>query len=154
MAAKNHAVWVYPIAMGACNGCDQQILALNAPAYQLRSMGISFVNSPRHADIVLLTGVLTKRMRSIVERTLEAVPSPHALVAVGDCAIHGGVFADNPQIFANASDILNVNIEIAGDPPTPDQIIAAIVEAARQLDEADKPANTAESTQDEEDSTK
>ncbi len=135
--ARHHAVWIMPLNMGSCNGCDQQIQAMLAPRYQLNQRGITFATSPRHADIILLTGTLTRRSQEPVKRILAQVPDPHALIAVGDCALHGGVFADSPEIIAHAADELAVNVEIAGNPPTPQQIVLAIEEAARLLDSAE-----------------
>ncbi len=134
---RHHAVWCLPLNMGSCNGCDQQMLALLAPRYELGRRGISFATSPRHADIVLLTGTLTLRSLEPVRRVLAQVPDPHALIAIGDCALNGGVFAGSPQIVPNAATELGVNIEISGNPPTPTQILLAIEEAARLLDEAE-----------------
>ncbi len=136
---QHHAVWIMSMNMGSCNGCDQQIQAMLAPRYQLGRRGITFAASPRHADIILLTGTLTRRSLEPVKRVLAQVPDPHALIAVGDCVLNGSVFADSPEIIANAADALAVNVEIAGNPPTPSQIVLAIEEAARLLDSADEP---------------
>ena len=134
---RHHAVWIMSLNMGSCNGCDQQVQAMLAPRYQITRRGITFASSPRHADIILLTGTLTRRSLEPVRRVLAQVPDPHALIAVGDCALNGGVFAASPEIIANAADELAVNVEIAGNPPTPAQIVLAIEEAARLLDSAD-----------------
>ena len=146
--ARHHAVWIMSLNMGSCNGCDQQIMSMLAPRYQLSRRGITFATSPRHADIILLTGTLTRRSQEPVKRVLAQVPDPHALIAVGDCALHGGVFADSPEIIANAADSLSVNVEIAGNPPTPAQIVLAIEEAARLLDSAEA-GETEEAAEDE-----
>ncbi len=132
--ARRHAVWCITLNMGSCNGCDQQIQALLAPRYQLGKRGVTFAASPRHADIVLLTGVLTRRSLDPVRRVLAQVPDPHAVIAVGDCVIDGSVFAGSPEIIPDVADLLGVNVEIAGNPPTPAQILRAIEEATRLLD--------------------
>jgi membrane-bound hydrogenase subunit mbhJ len=150
--ARHHAVWIMSLNMGSCSGCDQQIQAMLAPRYQLSRRGITFATSPRHADVILLTGTLTRRSLEPVKRILAQVPDPHALIAVGDCALHGGVFADSPEIIANAADALAVNVEIAGNPPTPAQIVLAIEEAARLLDSAEA-GETAEEAEAEEETT-
>jgi len=132
--ARQHAVWCISLNMGSCNGCDQQIQALLAPRYQLGRRGVTFAASPRHADIVLLTGVLTHRSLEPVRRVLAQIPDPHAIIAVGDCVIDGSVFAGSPEIIPDVADLLGVNVEIAGNPPTPSQILRAIEEASRLLD--------------------
>ncbi len=132
-----HAAWVYTINMGGGNEGDQQVQALFAPRYQLARRGISFATSPRHANVVLLTGTLTRRALAAVQATLATVPDPRALVAIGDSALTGGVFADSAEVVANAAELLGVNIEVFGDPPTPVQIVRAIEEAARLLDAAE-----------------
>jgi membrane-bound hydrogenase subunit mbhJ len=137
LTGRHHAVWCMTLNMGSCNGCDQQIVSLLAPRYALQRRGISFATSPRHADIILLTGTLTRQSADAVRRVLAQVPDPHALIAVGDCAIDGGPFAASELIVPNAAEELGVNIEIAGNPPTPSQILQAIEEAARLLDSAE-----------------
>ena len=135
--SHQYAAWVYTINMGGGNEGDQQVQALFAPRYQIARRGISFATSPRHANVVLLTGTLTRRALAAVQATLATVPDPRALVAIGDTALTGGVFADGTEVVADAADLLGVNIEVFGDPPTPVQIVRAIEEAARLLDAAE-----------------
>src|SRR5881394_1390378 len=78
---------------GSCNGCELEIHALNNPLYDLERVGLRFVASPRHADVLLVTGVVTRNMREALERTYAAVPAPKWVVAIGDCALNGGLFA-------------------------------------------------------------
>ena len=145
--SRQHAVWIISLNIGSCNGCDQQIQALLAPRYQLARRGITYATSPRHADIILLAGALTQRTLEPVRRVIAQVPDPHAIIAVGDCVLNGSVFAGSPHIIPNAADLLGVNVEIAGNPPTPTQILRAIEEAARLLDAVDATStNTAETT--------
>lgn len=151
--SRHHAVWCITLNMGSCNACDQQVQGLFAPRYQLARRGVSFAASPRHADIVLLTGTLTARSIEPVQRVLAQVPDPHAVIAVGDCALNGGVFAGSSEIVANAADLLGVNVEIAGNPPTPAQILLAIEEAARLLDNAETAVEEDEAVDDELDDT-
>jgi membrane-bound hydrogenase subunit mbhJ len=148
---RHHAVWVLPLNMGSCNGCEQQIQAMLAPRYKLARWGISFATSPRHADIVLLTGALTARSLEPIQQVLSLVPDPHALIAVGDCAINGGIFAESDQVVANAADVLGVNIEITGSPPAPSEIIQAIVKAAELLDDPASDVEVIEETEEEAD---
>jgi len=133
-----HAVWVLPLNMGSCNGCDQQIMAMLAPRYELQRRGITLATSPRHADIILLTGTLTKRSLEAIQRVLAQVPDPHAVIAVGDCVLNGSVFRGSPELIPDAADLLGVNVEIAGNPPSPSEIILAIEEAAQLLDSAEE----------------
>ena len=140
--ARQHGVWIVSLNIGSCNGCDQMIQALLAPRYQLARRGITYATSPRHADIILLAGALTQRTLEPVQRVIAQVPDPHAIIAVGDCVLNGSVFAGSPEIIPNAADLLGVNVEIAGNPPTPVQILQAIEEAARLLDAVDVGSTT------------
>lgn len=126
---------VYTVQMGGCAACGQSVAALRAPAYatKLAAQGVSFVQSPRHADIVVLTGTLTTTGLDALRTLLSGVPEPHALVAVGDCAITGGVFEDSPELVPSPAEALDVHVEIAGDPPAPEAILAALAEAATLL---------------------
>jgi membrane-bound hydrogenase subunit mbhJ len=135
----NHAVWFLSLNMGSCNGCDQQIMGMLAPRYRLKQRGITLASSPRHADIIILTGILTQQSLEPIERILLQAPDPCVIVAVGDCAINGGIFANSPTIVRDAAERLGVNVEIAGCPPSPGEIIQAIEEAAKQLDSLDEP---------------
>jgi Ni,Fe-hydrogenase III small subunit len=120
---------------GGCGGCAQQIAALQAPRYaaELRGQGISLARSPRHADVILITGALTEVARAPIRQLLDGVPQPRALVAVGNCAIDGCVFHGSPVLSDSAAEALDVNVEIAGCPPSPRQIMDAIREAAQLL---------------------
>ena len=146
--SRQYAAWVYTVNMGGGNEGDQQVQALFAPRYQLARRGISFATSPRHANVVLLTGTLTRRALVAVQATLATVPDPRALVAVGDAALTGGIFADSAEVVPDAAELLGVNIEVFGDPATPVQILNAIEEAARLLDGAE--SGTEEDETDEE----
>ena len=132
---RRAALWVLPIETGGCGACAQSIAALRSPGFApaLGAEGIAFASSPRHADVLLIAGPLSAAARDAVRRVVEAVPLPRALVAVGDCAIDGCVFAGSPYIAASVAEDLDVNVEIAGCPPSPDAILAAIGEAARLL---------------------
>lgn len=132
---RRAALWVLPIETGGCGACAQSIAALRSPGFApaLGAEGIAFATSPRHADVLLVAGPLSAAARDAVRRVVEAAPLPRALVAVGDCAIDGCVFAGSPQITASVAEDLDVNVEIAGCPPSPDAILAAIGEAARLL---------------------
>lgn len=152
---RRRNVWVLAADSG-CGACAQTIQALQAPRYAalLHAHGIRFARSPRHADVVLLTGGLSERARGPLGRMLAAVPEPRALVAVGDCAISGCVFRGSPTLTANPAEALDVNVEIAGCPPAPAAILEAIVAAsdllthapAQQSEESDSSAGHDDNT--------
>ena len=128
-------MWALPLDSGGCGACMQQIYALLGPTYagELRSRGIAFALSPRHADVVLVAGPLTQIAREPVTRLLESVPQPRALVAVGDCAIDGCAFRGSSLIAESAAEELDVNVEIGGCPPSPNAILDAITKASQVL---------------------
>ncbi|HEX7053566.1 MAG TPA: NADH-quinone oxidoreductase subunit NuoB [Burkholderiales bacterium] len=104
---------------GSCNGCELEIHALNNVFYDLERFGIRFVASPRHADVLLVTGPVTRHMREALERTYAATPDPKWVVAVGDCARNGGVFAGSAACVGSVSAVVPVDLHIPGCPPTP-----------------------------------
>ena len=138
--AKRALVWALPVAAGGCGACAQSVLALHAPRYaaELRAKGVSFAGSPRHADVVLITGPVTTASLDGLRDYIESVPQPRALIAVGDCAIDGGVFRGSPDLVPSLAEALDVHVEIAGCPPAPSAVLAAIVEAAELLAGADE----------------
>jgi Ni,Fe-hydrogenase III small subunit len=107
------------IDAGSCNGCELEIHALSNAFYDLERFGLRFVASPRHADILLVTGPVTKNMREALERTYQATPSPKWVVAVGACALDGGLFAGGYASLGGVSGVLPVDLYIPGCPPTP-----------------------------------
>jgi Ni,Fe-hydrogenase III small subunit len=124
------------VPAGGCSACAQSALALLAPRYSgvLAERGIRFTHSPRHADVILVTGTVTGDSLDALRRYLGGAPQPRALVAVGDCAIDGGVFAGAAHLVQSPAEALDVNVEIAGCPPSPESILAAISEAVQLLD--------------------
>ena len=104
---------------GSCNGCELEIQALSNVLYDLERFGLRFVASPRHADVLLVTGPVTANMREALERTYQATPDPKWVVAVGDCARNGGVFAGSPACVGGVSSLLPVDLHIPGCPPSP-----------------------------------
>lgn len=104
---------------GSCNGCELEMHALNNAFYDLERFGLRFVASPRHADVLMITGPVTCNMREAVERTYAATPNPKWVVALGDCACSGGVFAGSPACAGAAHDVLPVDLHIPGCPPSP-----------------------------------
>jgi Ni,Fe-hydrogenase III small subunit len=112
---------------GSCNGCELEINALNNAFYDLERFGFRFVASPRHADVLLVTGPVTKNMREALERTYQATPHPKWVVAVGDCGINGGVFAGSYACTGGVSDVLPVDIRVTGCPPSPEMLLRALL---------------------------
>jgi Ni,Fe-hydrogenase III small subunit len=112
---------------GSCNGCELEIHALNNAFYDLERFGLKFVASPRHADVLFVTGPVTKNMREALERTNNATPSPKWIVAVGDCAIGGGMFAESYAVAGGVSTVLPVDLKIRGCPPRPKELLAGLL---------------------------
>jgi Ni,Fe-hydrogenase III small subunit len=112
---------------GSCNGCELEIHALNNAFYDLDRFGLRFVASPRHADVLLVTGPVTRNMREPLERTWRATPGPKWVVAVGDCAAGCGVFAGSPACVGSVSNVLPVDLTIPGCPPTPTQLLQGLL---------------------------
>jgi len=112
---------------GSCNGCELEIHALANAFYDLERFGLRFVASPRHADVLLVTGPVTKNMREALERTYAATPDPKWVVAVGDCALDGGIFAGSYACVGGVADALPVDIHIRGCPPTPTALLRGIL---------------------------
>jgi Ni,Fe-hydrogenase III small subunit len=108
---------------GSCNGCELEIHALSNAFYDLERFGLRFVASPRHADVLMVTGPVTKNMREALERTYNATPNPKWVVAVGDCAINCGVFADSYACSGPVSAVIPVDVSIPGCPPAPLDIL-------------------------------
>jgi len=112
---------------GSCNGCELEIHALNNAFYDLERFGFRFVASPRHADVLLVTGPVTKNMREALERTYRATPDPKWVVAVGDCAFDGGIFAGSYAVVGGVSNVIPVDLHIGGCPPSPNQLLQGLL---------------------------
>jgi len=112
---------------GSCNGCELEIHALNNAFYDLERFGLRFVASPRHADVLLVTGPVTKNMREALERTWRATPDPKWVVAVGDCARDGGVFAGSYAVEGGVSAVVPVDLHIKGCPPRPVDLLRGLL---------------------------
>jgi Ni,Fe-hydrogenase III small subunit len=115
------------IDAGSCNGCELEIIALNNAFYDLERYGLRFVASPRHADVLLVTGPVTKNMREALERTYRATPDPKWVVALGDCAVDGGLFAGSHACIGAVDTVIPVDIHIRGCPPSPRKILAGLL---------------------------
>jgi len=112
---------------GSCNGCELEIHALNNVLYDLERFGLRFVASPRHADVLFVTGPVTVNMREALERTYRATPDPKWVVAVGDCARNGGVFAGSSACVGGVSAVLPVDLHIPGCPPSPTALLGGLL---------------------------
>ena len=112
---------------GSCNACELELNALSNPYYDLERFGLRFVASPRHADVLLVTGPVTKNMREALLRTYDAMPAPKWVVAVGDCAACGGLYADGYACERGADAVLPVNLRIVGCPPSPNQLLEGLL---------------------------
>jgi Ni,Fe-hydrogenase III small subunit len=112
---------------GSCNGCELEIHALNNAFYDLERFGLRFVASPRHADILMVTGPVTKNMREALERTYNATPDPKWVVAIGDCAADGGLFSGSYAVVGGVGRVVPVDLHIHGCPPRPDQLLAGLL---------------------------
>jgi Ni,Fe-hydrogenase III small subunit len=111
---------------GSCNGCELEIHALNNAIYDLERFGLRFVASPRHADVLLVTGPVTKNMREALLRTYAATPDPKWVVAVGDCAANGGLFAGSYAVEGGLSRLVPVDLHIPGCPPEPEALLQGL----------------------------
>jgi len=112
---------------GSCNGCELEIHALNNAFYDLERFGLHFVASPRHADVLLVTGPVTRNMREALERTYNATPDPKWVVAVGDCAVDGGIFSGSYAVIGGVSGVVPVDLHIRGCPPCPTQLLKGLL---------------------------
>jgi Ni,Fe-hydrogenase III small subunit len=112
---------------GSCNGCELEIHALNNAFYDLERFGLRFVASPRHADVLLVTGPATKNMREALERTHAATPDPKWVVAVGDCAANGGIFAGSYAVEGGVGKVVPVDLHIGGCPPDPIALLKGLL---------------------------
>lgn len=125
------ALCIRQVDAGSCNGCELEIQALNNPYYNLEGAGIKFVASPRHADLLLVTGPVSVNMEEALKRTLDAVPDPKLVVAVGDCGACGGVFGKSYASRGAVANVIPVHHTITGCPPSPVAIMEGILQVVR-----------------------
>jgi Ni,Fe-hydrogenase III small subunit len=126
------ALAIRQVDAGSCNGCELEIHALNNPYYNLEGLGIRFVASPRHADMLLVTGPVSRNMEMALRRTYDATPEPRLVVAVGDCGCNGGLFGESYATCGAVSNVLPVDVTVPGCPPPPIEIMRAILSAVRR----------------------
>jgi Ni,Fe-hydrogenase III small subunit len=127
-----HSLSIRQIDAGSCNGCELEIHALNNAFYDIERFGIRFVASPRHADVLLVTGPVTRNMRQALELTWRATPDPKWVVAVGDCGADGGIFATSSAVVGGVAAVVPVDLTIRGCPPSPTQLLAGLLSLFKQ----------------------
>jgi Ni,Fe-hydrogenase III small subunit len=123
------ALAIRHVDAGSCNGCELEIHATNSPYYNLERLGIKFVASPRHADMLLVTGPVSRHMEEALLRTYEATPEPKLVVAVGDCGCTGGIFGESYASCGRVANVIPVDVAVPGCPPTPVAIMQGILTA-------------------------
>jgi Ni,Fe-hydrogenase III small subunit len=115
------------VDVGSCNACELEAAALSNPFYDVERFGVHFVASPRHADVLLVTGPVTRQMRTALLQTYEATPEPRIVIACGDCALNCGVFAGSHAVIGPVDSVIPVDVRIKGCPPTPMTLIRALL---------------------------
>ncbi len=123
------ALSIRQVDAGSCNGCELEIHALNNPYYNIEGLGIRFVASPRHADMLLVTGPVSRNMEMALRRTYDATPEPKLVVAIGDCGCTGGIFGESYASCGRVSNVIPVDLAVPGCPPAPIEILRGILTA-------------------------
>ena len=126
------ALTIREVDTGSCNGCELEINALGNPYYNLEGVGIRFVASPRHADLLLVTGPVSRHMEVALRRTFEAAPEPKLVVAIGDCGCTGGIFGEGYASLGPVSNVIPVDVAVPGCPPPPIEILRGILTAVQR----------------------
>jgi len=135
LSSFKRALWVFHIATGSCNGCDIEIVAALTPRYDVERFGIKLVGTPRHADVLLVTGPVTRPMAERLKRVYEQTPDPKAVVVVGGCGSTSGVFYDSYNVVGPVDKIVPVTAYVPGCPPRPEAIIHGVVTAVAKLEQ-------------------
>jgi Ni,Fe-hydrogenase III small subunit len=126
------ALAIREVDAGSCNGCELEIHALNNPYYNIEGLGIRFVASPRHADLLLVTGPVSRHMQEALRRTYDATPEPRLVVAVGECGCNGGIFGQSYASCGAVSQVIPVDVSVPGCPPPPIEILRGILAAVKR----------------------
>jgi Ni,Fe-hydrogenase III small subunit len=138
--ARRRSPWLFHLNAGSCNGCDIELVTCLTPRYDVEQLGIRLEGSPRHADIVVVSGPVTRTTRAALETVYAQVPDPKVVVALGSCPASCNVFAGSPVVEGPLDDIIPVDVFVPGCPPRPDAIIAGVAEAIAIL-AGDQPRN-------------
>ena len=125
------ALTIRHVDAGSCNGCELEIHALNGPHYNIEGLGSKFAASPRHADVLLVTGPVSRHLETALKRTYEATPEPKWVVAMGDCACTGGIFGESYASCGRVANVIPVDVEIPGCPPDPVRLLEGILAAVK-----------------------
>ncbi len=136
--AFKRALWVYHLNTGSCNGCDIEILAVLTPRYDAERFGIMLVGSPRHADVLLVTGPVGRQMVPRLKRIYEQAPDPKMVIAIGSCGLEGGVFHESYNLAGPIDQHIPVDVYVPGCPPRPEAIIEAVVKAWVKLEKVEQ----------------
>jgi len=128
------SLWVFHCNSGSCNGCDIEIIAALCPRYDVERFGIKLVGTPRHADVLLVTGPVTRQQAERVKRVYEQMPNPKAVIAIGNCGNTGDVFYESYNLVGPLNEVLPVDIHVIGCPPRPENIIHAVAKAWTKLE--------------------
>lgn len=131
-ARLGRSLSIRQVDAGSCNGCELEIHALSNAFYDLERFGLRFVASPRHADVLMVTGPVTKNMREALIRTYNATPDPKWVVAVGGCAVDGGIFSGSYACVGGVSEVLPVDLHIRGCPPSPTELLKGLLALLKQ----------------------
>jgi len=134
LTSFKRALWVFHVATGSCNGCDIEIVAALTPRYDVERFGIRLVGTPRHADVLLVTGTVTRPMAERLRRIYEQTPDPKAVVVVGGCGCSSGVFYESYNVLGPVDEIVPVDVYVPGCPPRPEAIIDGVVKAVAKLE--------------------
>jgi len=132
LAILGRALAIRQVDAGSCNGCELEIHALNNPYYNIEGLGIKFVASPRHADMLLVTGPVSRHMELALKRTYDATPAPKLVVAIGDCGCTDGIFGESYASCGRVSNVIPVDVTVPGCPPSPADILAGILTALQR----------------------
>ncbi len=132
--AFNRSLWVYHANSGSCNGCEIEIVATITPRYDPERFGIKLVGSPRHADVMLVTGPVVHKMKDRLLRVYAQMPDPKLVMCIGSCGISGGVFYDSYNLDGPVDEVIPVDVYVPGCPPRPEAIIHGVVTALAKLE--------------------
>jgi len=138
MNSFKRALWVYHLNTGSCNGCDIEIVAALTPRYDIERFGIKLVGSPRHADVLLVTGPVTRQMEPRLRRIYAQTPEPKVVMVIGNCGVEGDVFHESYNLVGPVDQVVPVDVYVHGCPPRPEAVVDGVVKAWLKLEGAVK----------------